>query len=45
MREFKAFNSINDNYPKYVISINKENYSQDGINHLNIFDFLMDDQF
>ena len=44
-REFNAFNSINDNYPKYVISINKEDYSQDGIKHLNIFDFLMDDQF
>ena len=45
IREFKAFNSISDNYPKYVISINKEDYSQDGIKHLNIFDFLMNDQF
>ena len=45
IREFNAFNSINDNYPKYIISTNKEDYSQDGIKHLNIFDFLMDDQF
>ncbi len=44
-REFKAFNNINDNYPKYVISTNKEDYSQNGIRHINIFDFLMDDNF
>ena len=26
-KEFSAFNSIKDNYPKYVISKDKENYS------------------
>ncbi len=45
IREFGAFNNISDNYPKYVVSTNKEDYSQNGIKHLNIFDFLMDDQF
>ena len=44
-REFGAYKSIDDNYPKYVISKNKEDYSQDGIIHLNIFKFLMDDDF
>ena len=44
-REFKAFNNINDNYPKYIISTNKEDYSQNGIKHINIFDFLMNDDF
>ena len=44
-REFSAFNVINDNYPKYVISKDTENYSRDGIKHLNIFDFLMNDDF
>ncbi len=44
-REFNAFDNISDNYPKYVISTNKEDYSQNGIKHLNIFDFLMDDNF
>ena len=44
-REFKAFDNIKDNYPKYVISTNKEDYSKDGINYINIFDFLMDDDF
>ena len=44
-REFGAFDTINDNYPKYVISKNREDYSQNGIKHVNIFDFLMDDNF
>ena len=44
-REFSAFNVINDNYPKYVISKDTEDYSRDGIKHLNIFDFLMNDDF
>ena len=44
-REFGAYEYINDNYPKYVISKNKEDYSQNGIIHLNIFKFLMDDDF
>lgn len=44
-REFGAFKNINDNFPKYVISKDFENYSQDGIKHLNVFDFLMDDDF
>lgn len=45
IREFNSFNSISDNYLKYVISTNKEDYSQDGIKHINIFDFLIDDKF
>lgn len=40
-REFGAFKPINDNYPKYVLSLDKENYSQDGIIHLNLIDFLI----
>ena len=44
-REFRAFDNIDDNYPKYVISKDSEDYSQKGIKHLNIFDFLMDDDF
>lgn len=44
-REFNAFSTVNDNYQKYVISNNKENYSYNGIKHINIFDFLMNDDF
>ena len=44
-REFSAFDSIDDNYPKYVISMDEEDYSQKGVKHLNIFDFLLNDDF
>ena len=44
-REFGAFSDINDNYEKIVISIDDENYSQLGIQHINIFNFLMNDDF
>lgn len=44
-REFSAFDNIQDNYPKYVISKDTEDYSCNGIKHLNIFDFLMNDDF
>lgn len=29
------------NFPKYVITIDKINYSQNGITHLNLEDFLL----
>ena len=44
-REFGAFSGIDDSYPRYVISLDDENYSRNGINHINIFDFLMNDEF
>lgn len=44
-REFGAFKEINDAYSKYVISMDDEDYSRDGIKHINIFDFLMNDNF
>ena len=43
-REFGAFNEIEGNN-KYVISLDKEDYSKNGIKHINIFDFLMNDDF
>ncbi len=44
-REFGAYNVINDNYPKYVISLDKFNYEYNGIKHVNLIDFLLDEQF
>ena len=44
-REFGAFKSIDDNYPKYVISLDKEDYSRDGIKNINLIEFLMGDEF
>lgn len=43
--EFGAFTGINDSYPRYIISLDEEDYSRDGIKHINIFDFLMNDEF
>ncbi|MBQ9275599.1 MAG: ATP-binding protein [Succinivibrio sp.] len=39
-REFDAFRPINDAAPKYVLSLDRLNFSRDGIVHLNILDFL-----
>ena len=41
-REFGAYDNINDNYPKYVISMDKFDMSQNGIIHKNIIDWLLD---
>ena len=43
-REFNAFNDINDNYPKYVLSLDKADFSQNGIIHKNIIDWLLEDK-
>ncbi len=40
-REFGAYREIADNYPKYVISMDKLYFSDAGIIHLNIVDFLL----
>ncbi|MEE0133177.1 MAG: ATP-binding protein [Treponema sp.] len=41
-REFGAFNSVKDNYPKYVLSLDKFDFSQNGIIHKNIIDWLLE---
>lgn len=43
-REFGAYKYIDDNYPKYVISLDKIDLSRNGIIHLNLIDFLLDDK-
>ena len=40
-REFFSLEKINDNYPKYVISMDEFDMSRNGIRHINIIDFLM----
>lgn len=42
-REFGAYKGIADNYPKYVISMDKMNFSREGIIHFNALEFLKDD--
>lgn len=43
-REFGAYQKIIDNYPKYVISTDKFDMSQNGIIHKNIIDWLLEDK-
>ena len=41
-REFGAYVGVADNYPKYVLSMDEFDFSQIGIIHMNIRDFLID---
>lgn len=40
-REFGAYDNIPDNFPKYVISMDKMDFSREGIIHKNVMDFLL----
>ena len=40
-REYGVYKGINDNYSKYVITLDKNNYEQDGIKQIYLIDFLM----
>ena len=41
-REFGAFEGLNDDIPKYILSLDKENLSRDGIIHKNIIEWLLE---
>ena len=41
-REFGAFEGLNDDIPKYILSLDKENFSRDGIIHKNIIEWLLE---
>lgn len=41
-REFGAFKGIDDNYPKYVLTMDKHDFSRDGIIHKNVIDWLVE---
>lgn len=42
-REFGVYDSIRDNFPKYVVSLDEFDMSRNGIKHRNIRDFLLTD--
>ena len=44
-REFGVLDSIRDNFPKYVVSLDEINHSRNGIKHQNIRDFLLAEQW
>ena len=40
-RKFSVYDSISDNFPKYVVSMDELDMSRNGIKHRNIQDFLL----
>ena len=40
-REMASFKRINDNYPKYLLTLDYDNTNIDGIQKLNIIDWLL----
>ena len=42
LREFRPLLLIKDQYPKYVLSLDKFDLSHDGVVHKNIIDFLLE---
>lgn len=41
-REFGAYKSIGDHYPKYVITLDRTTLTRDGIIHKNLINFLLE---
>ena len=42
-REFSGLAKINDNFDKYVLSMDQMDFSGGGLKHRNIIDFLVSD--
>ncbi len=43
-REFGAYKGIEDNYPKYVLSMDRYDFSQEGIIHKNVIEWLLEEE-
>ena len=41
-REFDVYKKVEDNYPKFVLSMDKFDFSENGIIHKNIIDWLLE---
>ncbi len=44
-REFGVYDTIRDNFPKYVVSLDEFDMSRNGIKHRNIRDFLLAEEW
>lgn len=44
-REFGVYDNVNDNFPKYVVSLDEFDMSRNGIKHCNIRNFLPKETF
>lgn len=42
-REIGVFNKVEDNFPKYVLTLDKLDFSRNGIIHKNIIDWLLEE--
>ncbi len=42
-REFGSLRAINNDYEKYVLSMDNLDFSNNGIKHMNIIEFLKND--
>ena len=42
-REFAPLKAIRDSFPKYVLTLDEFPMGEDGINQLNIIDFLLEE--
>ncbi len=40
----ETFKNIEDNYPKYVLTMDKFDFSQNGIIHKNVIDWLLEEK-
>ena len=40
-REFGVYEHVQDNFPKYVVSLDEFDMSRNGVRHYNIRDFLL----
>lgn len=45
VREFGVLDKVQDNHPKYVISMDEFDMSRNGIKHKNIIDFLLEPEW
>lgn len=41
-REFDSYNEIKDKFPKYILSLDKLDFSRNGIIHKNIVNWLLE---
>ncbi|MBQ5770249.1 MAG: ATP-binding protein, partial [Clostridia bacterium] len=44
-REFGVYDTVRDNFPKYVVSLDEFDMSRNGIKHRNIRDFLLQENW
>jgi predicted AAA+ superfamily ATPase len=43
IRELRPLRAIKDNYPKYILSLDKNSINDEGIQHKNLVDWLLDE--